>query len=674
MYVCIFIKAENTCMRNCLFFLAFNLIFSHAGAQRKMLDSFENELNRHTAPDTTRLNLLSNVSYYYNETDPEKGLKYAEEQLLLAKKLSIPKHEAEAISNRGINYWAQGEYEKAIEEYKTAQQIYKQLHLEKEYTSILGRMGVVYYSSSNFTKALDVYWESLKAFEKNGDKERVAKILGNIALCYANMDKNDKAIAYYQKAIAINKELKDEKGLADNYTNIGNLFDSMLESDTAISYYQKALAISRTIGYDRNIASNTCNMGIALTTKKNYSEAYDYLLQGMPFYKKQGNKRALAVIYKSLADVFMHAPSSFFPEKKLLASNRNGYTRNYLDSSFELYKAMQEPSGLGEVWKMRSVLDSSQNNFKQAFEDYKNYSFLKDSLFNDEKNQEVETLEMSYAFSKKEDSIKAENQQMALAASSEIKRQSTLRQTTIIISGILFVAALASFIFYKRKRDAVEKQQEAEFKTEVTDTEMKALRAQMNPHFIFNSLNSISDYISKNNIPDADKYLSKFAKLMRLILENSEQKEIALQDDLKALELYMQLEALRMKNKFTHSIDVDKAIDTSTTFVPPLILQPFVENSIWHGIAGKEGNGHINIFIRKEGNEMINCIVEDDGIGRKRSATTDAASKAKTSLGMKITQERIDVLNKIKNTKAGVQLFDLEQGLRVEVKLPFVTT
>ncbi|MEO6669652.1 MAG: tetratricopeptide repeat protein [Ferruginibacter sp.] len=660
-------------MRANIFFLLFNFIVFNGSAQQKMLDSIELKLNQHPAGDTTRLKLLSNVAYYYNEVDPEKGMKYAEEQLSLAKAINMPKHEADALANRGINYWAQGEYEKAIEEYKGAQEIYKQLHLEKEYTSILGRIGVVYFSSSDYPKALDVYWESLKAFEKRGEKQQVSRILGNIALCYSNMDKTDKAITFYKKAIALNIELKDEKGLADNYTNIGNLYDNMLESDTAISYYQKALAISRTIGYERNIASNTCNMGIALTSKKNYAEAYDYLQQGMLFYKKQGNKRALAVIYKSIADIFMQAPTSFFPGKNLDASKRNSYSKNYLDSSFNLYESMQEPSGQAEVWKMRSSLDSAQNNFRQAFESYKQYSVLRDSLFNDEKHQEVATLEMSYAFSKKEDSIRSENEQMALAASAEIKRQSTIKKTTIVGSTILFVAALASFIFYKRKRDAVEKQQEAEFKTEVTDTEMKALRAQMNPHFIFNSLNSISDYISKNNIPEADRYLSKFAKLMRLILENSEQKEIPLQDDLKALELYMQLEALRMKNKFSHSIEVDKTIDPSTTLVPPLILQPFVENSIWHGIAGKEGNGHINIIIKKDENEMINCIVEDDGVGRKQTAATTSA-KEKSSLGMKITQQRIDVLNKIKNTKAAVQLFDKEHGLRVEVKLPFITT
>jgi len=137
----------------------------------------------------------------------------------------------------------------------------------------------------------------------------------------------------------------------------------------------------------------------------------------------------------------------------------------------------------------------------------------------------------------------------------------------------------------------------------------------------------------------------------------------------------MQLEALRMNNKFSYEIKVDDAVNVETTLVPPLILQPFVENSIWHGIAKKEGPGKIMIYIKMEGNDMIKCIVEDDGIGRQQSAHVKkfASQQEKSSVGMKITQVRIDILNKIKNTKAAVELFDLAPGLRVEVKLPFAT-
>ena len=247
---------------------------------------------------------------------------------------------------------------------------------------------------------------------------------------------------------------------------------------------------------------------------------------------------------------------------------------------------------------------------------------------------------MQYQADKKAAVLKAENE-------ARISQQRITRNAIIAGSIILLLGGMISFLFYKRKRDAVTRQNEAELKAEISETEMKALRSQMNPHFIFNSLNSISDYISKNNTAIADEYLTKFAKLMRLVLENSEQKEVPLASDLNALELYMQLEALRMKNKFTYEIIVDETIDQENTLVPPLILQPFVENSIWHGIAKKEGPGKIIVLIKKEGS-MINCIVEDNGIGRPeiKDVTALKDSTGRRSLGMKITKERIDILNK----------------------------
>ena len=195
---------------------------------------------------------------------------------------------------------------------------------------------------------------------------------------------------------------------------------------------------------------------------------------------------------------------------------------------------------------------------------------------------------------------------------------------------------------------------------------MKALRAQMNPHFIFNSLNSIADYIDKNQTETASDFTAKFAKLMRMVLENSEQKEIPLSEDLKALELYMQLERFRLKNKFNYQIRVDENIDKDNTLIPPLILQPFVENSIWHGIAKKDGHGEIIISIQKD-DDMINCIVEDDGAGIKESIII---ADEKKSLGMKITKARIDIINKQKSANASMNITNKEKGVRAEVKLP----
>ncbi len=246
-----------------------------------------------------------------------------------------------------------------------------------------------------------------------------------------------------------------------------------------------------------------------------------------------------------------------------------------------------------------------------------------------------------------------------------------IRNSSIIIGGILILAAIAGIIIYKRRKDSIEKKKEAEFNVQVADTEMKALRAQMNPHFIYNSLNSINDYIDKHDIDKATDYTTKFAKLMRMILENSEHKEIPLADDLKTLELYMQLENMRMSNKFSYEIKVDDNIDPENTLIPPLILQPFVENSIWHGIAGKSDNGKIWIHIKKEGG-MINCVVEDNGVGIQEPAYAGKGTGgvSKKSLGMKITNERIDILNKLKRSNAAVTLSNLSEGTKIEVKLP----
>ncbi len=156
---------------------------------------------------------------------------------------------------------------------------------------------------------------------------------------------------------------------------------------------------------------------------------------------------------------------------------------------------------------------------------------------------------------------------------------------------------------------------------------------------------------------------------MRGILENSEEREISLADELRMLELYMQLEASRLGGKFTYDIRIDEDIDAQRVLVPPLILQPFVENSIWHGIAGREGEGRITVEVTRE-NDMLNCLVEDDGVGRHNGVK----HIGKKSYGMSITRDRIDMLNKLKNANASVNIIDLQQGTRVEVKLPLDVT
>ena len=251
--------------------------------------------------------------------------------------------------------------------------------------------------------------------------------------------------------------------------------------------------------------------------------------------------------------------------------NKRNYTQavDYSNQSLHLAKELNDISWQANALGTLSKTYEKQKDFAKALDAYKQAVILKDSSLNDNKKQEVTRLEMQYDFDKKEALTKAANDKKAALAAAEINKQKVIRNASIGIGSILLLAAIAIFIFYKRRKDAIEKKKEAEFNAQVADTEMKALRAQMNPHFIFNSLNSINDYIDKNDTAKATLYTTRFAKLMRMILENSEQKEIPLADDLKALELYMQLESMRMQNKFSYQIIVDEDIDKENTLIPP---------------------------------------------------------------------------------------------------------
>ncbi|MBK5286067.1 MAG: histidine kinase, partial [Bacteroidia bacterium] len=295
------------------------------------------------------------------------------------------------------------------------------------------------------------------------------------------------------------------------------------------------------------------------------------------------------------------------------------------------------------------------------------YHEMRDSILNVKSSQQLDELQIQYETEKKDNEIALLNKDKELQAS-EVKKQKLIRNSTFGGVGLAVVFSFFLFRSFNRKR-------KVSFEKQISDVEMKALRSQMNPHFIFNSLHSINKFMLDNDKENASEFLSKFSKLMRLILENSREHEVTLEKDLSALELYMQLESLRFQNRFQYTIEVDENIDKENTLVPPLMLQPFVENSIIHGISNKD-NGLIQIKIKKE-NDMIHCSVEDNGIGREEAMTLSSTRKEKSkSLAMSITHERISILNRLKKTKAALSILDLKDtlnnpcGVRVDLMLP----
>jgi hypothetical protein len=249
-----------------------------------------------------------------------------------------------------------------------------------------------------------------------------------------------------------------------------------------------------------------------------------------------------------------------------------------------------------------------------------------------------------------------------------------------IVICILFLSAIVITIFRVRVRQIRNKQQaEFEQQVEISKAELKALRAQMNPHFVFNSLNSIQHYILNSKGDEAVKYLNKFAKLIRIILNNSEKPTVTINEDIEALKLYLELERMRFENKFDYAIQIDESIDGDYDEIPPMVIQPYLENAILHGINPKEGNGQIDIKIKLV-NQFIKISIADDGIGRVKSNAIQSLQPAfrHKSLGMKITKDRVRILNKLHQSNLNVNIIDLYNdkneaiGTQVDLFIPYV--
>jgi LytS/YehU family sensor histidine kinase len=194
---------------------------------------------------------------------------------------------------------------------------------------------------------------------------------------------------------------------------------------------------------------------------------------------------------------------------------------------------------------------------------------------------------------------------------------------------------------------------------ELLELEAKALRAQMNPHFIFNCMNSLKALIQQKDEDKAVSYLTTFSKLIRTIFQNSDNREISLYDEIETCRLYAQLESMRFGNKLNCHFNIDETIDLKSRHVPALIVQPFIENAIWHGIMPKEEGGDVNILVKKEG-EYICCIVDDNGIGRELSLKNKFKSDSSVhqSKGVYLTQSRLDLDNLLNERNASLEIYD----------------
>jgi LytS/YehU family sensor histidine kinase len=236
---------------------------------------------------------------------------------------------------------------------------------------------------------------------------------------------------------------------------------------------------------------------------------------------------------------------------------------------------------------------------------------------------------------------------------------------------IIFIVVIISTVAYLRLKSI---QTKNTLKQRIIEAEQFALRAQMNPHFVFNALNSIQRFILCDDSEMAGKYLTIFGSLVRRIFENSKYSFIPIIEEIATLELYLEIEGLRFANTFRYNIVLDESIDEYNFEVPPMIIQPYVENAIWHGLLHKKTGGDLKIEFKK-GDDIVICIIEDNGIGRKKSSIIKQSlhNEVHTSSGMDITEKRLINLSHLTNKKYSVKIIDLYDGTealgtRVEIQ------
>ncbi|MDC6385856.1 hypothetical protein D2V93_08225 [Flagellimonas taeanensis] len=506
------------------------------------------------------------------------------------------------------------------------------------------RMALIYqYSFSNPYKAQEFYHKALSLME--GDEQLRPygwSIYGGIGTLYYEQEEYGKALDFFKLV------LKHDKSLELTATaNMANIYGSLNQLDSAIYYYNKALSLEQVRNNPTYKANLYSNLSLIYGQDGQVDSALVSAEKSMALIEDYGIEFVRPTAYANASMAY-------------LGNNDYEMAEKYAKLSLELSDAQGNLFLQKSAWGTLADVYAANGDFSDALEAYKKFSVLKDSLNGQNRRVEINRKQLEFDFEKERTVTKA-----------EIERQTTLKRATLLGGGGLLLASVFGFMLYKRRRDAVEQKKEAEFRAMVSDTELKALRAQMNPHFIFNSLNSIGDYILKNDTGTAMEYLTKFAKLMRMVLENSEFKEIPLEEDLKFLELYLQVESKRQPGRFSYKIRVEEGLDVQNILVPPLLLQPFIENSIWHGFAQKSEQGHISIGIAKQG-DMLLCTVDDDGMGRQ---TEDVGPATKKSFGVAITESRLEILNTQKNTKGRLNILDKgrEKGTRVEVSLPLET-
>ena len=557
-----------------------------------------------------------------------------------------------------MSYNSAGYFDSAAPFLDSALRLFEQLHDTTGMTFVKNNLAVVSMRRGDYVKALEYYHQNLENAQKHNNLENMILTYNNLGIAYYDWKKYDEALKSYHNALKVLDQKGEEDRKGSVYNNIGEIYRDKGDLARAREYFEKSLKINRKYGKNRSILISISSLGEVYYHQGEYQKALENFKEALEISKK-------------IPDDFNGSLMYIKTGKALNKLGKLHEARNYLLKGVEMARKLRAKKILLEGYEALMENARLNSNIAQLYHYSKKYISLKDSLFNEKSMKTINELDARFKTAQKEKEIAVLTADQK-ASELEIQKQRSQKYFLIItLLIILFVAYLLFNRYHIRQMKIKSDLEKAKI-----SIEQRLLRSQMNPHFIFNSLNSINSFIGTNTISEAQEYLTKFARLMRLILENSRKSSIPLEDEIQALKLNLELEKLRFENRFDFEITVDDAIDPEYTYISPMLIQPFVENAIQHGFKNKKEKGFIRISFRKEGNLLV-CKVEDNGIGREMSANNKQKENNKhISLGTQVTEERFSIIKNI-DAKAGFEIIDLKDelgnptGTRVVIKMPY---
>lgn len=642
---------------------------------QRIVDSLTVLVNK--APeDSTKVDLLSNLSKKYYPIDYKKGFGYGNQALNLAKKIGWKSGIMRAYSSLAANYWAR----------------------------------------RDFMRAQDCYGESLKVAQEINNKLFIAINLHDIGICYEATGYSEKAVGYYKESIKVTSANGYKELEMGTYSNIADLYSKEKRYDEALPYYRLSLKLSGQIDKLVNGAYYIQKISLIYSNKGDQDKALEYVSKAIKEFKKLGNDEGIAFCLNEQSRLYLVKGEPLLGIKQCLLALKilgklKGTPTQRLESSFNLTlgnaytQAAKQTSGKRAVnflllavksYRREASIDKSVNDrvaavyglkglseslealgrHDEALQVYKEYAANNDSINSSEKLKEYTRHELAFEYTRRHDSLnyeaKLQKQEMAqvrAVADNKLKQRSFYAFVAIVI-----LLLIASYFFFRsrvqqlrfRSELAQEKAQQQikdmGFESKLNDLTLASLKSQMNPHFIFNCLNSIKFYVEKNETDAASLYITKFSKLIRSILDSARSEKISLAAEIELIGLYLEMEAMRLKEKLNYKINIPPDIDADFIEIPPLLIQPYVENAIWHGLMPKPEGGTITVAI-SIANDSLEINIADDGIGRGKAEALKKKNKFNhTSHGSALNNERIAMFNARYKTNTRVDIADLKDS------------